>query len=260
MNLQILKNIGLSDGEVKIYQALLEQGEMSAGGLIKKTDLKRGDCYNKIYDLKKKGLVEEFNRHGRKYFRVEPPNEITNLAEGQYQTILSIKHEIDSILPDIISQYNLSNNKPAAYYFEGIDGLKKIYDHVLKIRKPVSIFVSFLDRHDSRFSDLIDAQIKRQAKLGIKVKSLSYKIDYSRTYWDFARAHGIKIKVYESNLQLPAQILIFGDNVAFTSFQESYISTLISNPDIAKSIQTIFDVMWSQARNPKIADREIGKK
>jgi sugar-specific transcriptional regulator TrmB len=85
MNLSILKNIGLSDGEVKIYNTLLEQGELSAGAIIKASGLKRGDCYNKIYALKKKGLIEEFAKNKKKYFMLEHPNKIEEYINTRVQ-------------------------------------------------------------------------------------------------------------------------------------------------------------------------------
>jgi len=54
MNLDLLKNLGLSDGEISVYSTLIEYGELPAGAIVKHTKLKRGDCYNKIADLVEK--------------------------------------------------------------------------------------------------------------------------------------------------------------------------------------------------------------
>jgi len=131
INYEILKNIGLTDGEIKVYDALLKLGQGKVSDIVSESGLKRGDAYNKLYDLKAKGFIEEFTKEGKLHFRLEHPSKIQDYIDSKIKKLNSSKSMISSILPDIVSEYNLVRGKPGISFFEGIEGIKKVLDDTL---------------------------------------------------------------------------------------------------------------------------------
>jgi hypothetical protein len=43
---------------------------------------------------------------------------------------------------------------------------------------------------------------------------------------------------------VPAQIMIYGDNVAMTTFRTGVSSTVITNPDIASTMRSLLMQLW----------------
>lgn len=256
----LLYSIGLDDNEIEIYNLLLREGEIGIGKILSETTLKRGTIYNILYDLIKKELIDESEFRGKKTFLPKSPLVIDQIYQAKIKNLQANQLHLQEILPKILVEHKLTTKTPLISSFKGIDGLEKIYDHVLKIRQPLSIFISYVDRADPRFSELIDRQIKRQSRIGIKVRSLGHRVNYSKEYWNFAKTNGIQIKVLGEKFKLPAQILIYGDNVAYTAFENEFISTLISNSVIARTMQTIFETIWLQAKIPNIIDQPMAKK
>jgi hypothetical protein len=50
-------------------------------------------------------------------------------------------------------------------------------------------------------------------------------------------------------LNNPAQVVIYGNKVALTSFGDCMITTIIEDPSITKTFNMLFEVLWS--KHPK---------
>lgn len=57
MNTEILKEIGMTETEIKVYIALLEQGESLASKISLKAGVERAVTYHILEKLIKKGIV-----------------------------------------------------------------------------------------------------------------------------------------------------------------------------------------------------------
>ena len=126
-------------------------------------------------------------------------------------------------------------------------GLEKIYDDILKEKKELLIFASIIDRVMPEFNELIDKQIKRQARAGIKVRALVREEIINQEYIKKLRPLGIKIRGLK-NYRLTSQIIVYNNKVAITSFKKDLMSTLIENESIAGSLKNIFEIIWEKAK------------
>lgn len=259
INKSLLYSIGLNDNEIEIYNLLLQKGEMGIGEILNEVTLKRGTVYNILYYLMEKGLVDESKFRGKKTFLPKSPLVLDQIYQSKIKNLQANQLHLQEILPKILLEHKLTTKTPLISSFKGIEGLEKIYSHVLKIKQPLSVFVSNVDRDKIEFSKLIDKQIKQQTRAGIKVRSLSGRDSYSKEYWNICCENKIQIKGLGKNFILPAQILVYGDNVAYSTFENEFISTLISNPVIANTMQIVFDTLWSLAKNPVIINCPIEK-
>jgi hypothetical protein len=53
--------------------------------------------------------------------------------------------------------------------------------------------------------------------------------------------------IQKTRFSLPAQILVWGDNVAIISMKKSKIITVIQNKDISNTFRIIFEYIWDSA-------------
>jgi len=70
MNTEILSDIGLTQGEIKIYLALLEIGETSAGEVKNKTKLQNSVVHLCLNNLIHKGLVHYVEKGKRRFYKL----------------------------------------------------------------------------------------------------------------------------------------------------------------------------------------------
>src|SRR3989344_575831 len=107
MEISLLKEVGLTEGEAKVYLALLELGASTSGPIVKKT----------------------------KYFQACQPNKILGYIKEREDILKKNKEKIERILPELILKYSLSKNNEAQIYL-GIKGIRTAYENLyLKLKK-----------------------------------------------------------------------------------------------------------------------------
>ena len=90
MNEQILRDIGLSMNESKVFLALVELGQSTVGNISKKCKVHRTNVYDSLEKLKEKELVMCTEKEGAKYFDAKSPKELINLLKKKEEHIVTL--------------------------------------------------------------------------------------------------------------------------------------------------------------------------
>jgi sugar-specific transcriptional regulator TrmB len=247
-NYNFLEETGLTNNEALVYQILLESGKLGVRDLIKICKLKRGNLYNILYSLSKKQLVEEFEYRNVKHFRALSPENIRKLVVEKRNRLRHVTIKIDEVLPQLMKTFQTSSEKPGVYYYDGIEGIKHVYDRILSEKKDLMVFVSNFERHDPEINKILNHQIKKQYKIGIRVQGLSGH-EYTKEHLNTLHRYNSFPRIID-NMLLDSEILIFGDCVAITTFKKDYFTTLMINKQIAQTLKCIFQIMYKSAREP----------
>jgi sugar-specific transcriptional regulator TrmB len=249
MILDTLKNAGLTPGEITIYESLLDRGGQTAGQIIRSTKLKRGDCYNKIYDLISRGLVSESVKSKKKFFELSTPDTIESYIEKQIEKLNSTQKEIQSILPGITSSYNLAYHKPGVKFFEGEEAISKIYGDVLNAKSSIMSFVDVraIEKYASDFNKkFIAARKKAYKKKLMIVSDNTFNRKYFTTHLSAltdVRFVNYKLDDFYINFQ------IYDNKISYiTVLPERTIGVIIEDPHIAKMHRMIFEYSWKTGK------------
>jgi len=129
MDIDLLKTIGLKEKEGEVYLALLKAGPSLAHPLAKSTNLLRGSIYDYLDILVDKGFISFVVKAGKKYFQaVEPTRLMENFNEETNK-----KHEaLEMVIPLLKKLQNTSDSKTIVEVFEGKEGIKTVFNRVLK--------------------------------------------------------------------------------------------------------------------------------
>ncbi len=250
MNLQTLKNAGLADGEVKIYETLLESGGQFAGQVISLSGLKRGDCYNKIYDLIGRGLVVESTKNKKKFFELASPDTIESYIEKQIENLSATQKEIKSILPNIISSYNLSYHKPGVKFFEGDEAIEKITRDALSAKSEILSFVDI--EAVTKYASDVNRKFIAARRLSKKKKRVVVAdTELNRAYFKkntdaLTEARFVKAQLENFNINMQ----IYDDKISYiTVLKDRTMGIIIEDKYIAKINRQIFEYVWSTGKN-----------
>ncbi|PIZ01201.1 hypothetical protein COY62_00045 [bacterium (Candidatus Howlettbacteria) CG_4_10_14_0_8_um_filter_40_9] len=243
MKSNILTNIGLNKNESLIYETLLSYGEMIASELTEKTKLGRQNTYAVLKTLVQKGLVEEFDKKKKLTYRVEPPQKLLEYTENKKIELEENEKTLSSLLPTLMSDYNLAHNKPGVVYYEGIEGIKRIYEDTLR-EKPEEILVFRSPYEEKRLNKYIFDYMRRRAKLNIKTKIISptnpsKEIEKNDELYQKERKY-IPINIFD----LYTEIDIYGNKVAFMSFKKNVMGFIVESPDVTHTLRTLFNLIW----------------
>tara|TARA_Y100000310_G_scaffold319098_1_gene373953 strand:- start:5122 stop:5874 length:753 start_codon:yes stop_codon:yes gene_type:complete len=249
MHESLLKEIGLTNGETKVYLSLIKMGENTVGPIAKEASVSLSKIYEILENLIKKGLVSHIKRNNTKYFLATDPERIIDYLEGKKKEITDSEEEIRGILPSLKAQQEKNEKKTIATLYEGIKGIKSFYESVLRDSKSKEeILVIGLpkyaaERHEGYFLDWN----KRRARKGIGIKLL-----FNYNVRDLGKKRE-KIKLTEvkyltQELVTPAWILICKKGVATIHLTKDPICTFINDEEVVKSYKKFFDLLWQIAK------------
>lgn len=249
MKLDTLKNAGLTPAEIKIYESLLENGGQTAGQIITTTALKRGDAYNKIYDLINKGLVLESEKNKKKYFELSSPEKIDGFIETQKENLELTQKEIKSILPNIVSSYNLAYHKPGMKFFEGEDGMKKIMADSLTAQTEI---LSFVDPKavDQNIAQDNRRYVNQRKKMKIKKKLLVTRSEYNLKRFAHYNDKLTEVRYIDQRpVSSFTSMQIYDNKISYqTLSKNALMGIIIEDKNIATMHRELFKFIWEKAK------------
>lgn len=241
-----LKQFGLEEKEAKVYLAALELGPVSIQNITKKSNIKRSTVYEMIKNLKSSGLMSESCIGKRKiYIASEPERLKKNIREKE--------RLLDSILPELQSFNNVKNEKPKITYYEGREGLRKIFNLALEtITKKVdwiSPIKPIIETVGERF---LEEHIEKRAKEKYWVRSIqitdqqvdTYKylnpITFDKTYR--------RVKFAPPGMDIPNVFGIWDNKVAILGTRKEGFGIIIESRDLVRTMRTFYDLLWGVSK------------
>lgn len=232
---QTLEKFGLSPNESACYLAALELGSASVQKIAKKSEVKRTTVYTVLEELIKKGLIAKSEAKGKTVYVAEDPNYLIRREEER-------KRELVDAIPELKSIYNLSESKPSVKFYEGVEGLKTIYDDTLKEGRDIVAFSDFEHMIKTMSLDWMVDYADRRAKNGIKFRGItraSAGLDQISPY-DTRQKRELKI-LPQGNFS--TEINIYGNKVAMMSFRNP-MGVIIEDKAIAATLRIVFENLW----------------
>ena len=245
----IFTQIGLNPNEAIIYEYLLKNGESPAGIIIKKTPIKRGVVYNTLADLGKKGLILQKNRQKIAYFRPEHPEKLRSYIENKENEVSKAKNTLEGNIPQIISDFNLSSNKPGIRFFEGREGIKKVLADTLTSKELVYTFTDIEALTKYMEKENTDHAAARK-KVGLKKKIIFLDSPFAREYLKNYYPTVTEFKLIDNKLYpfFGTVVEIYDNKVAYISLSEKdIISMIINDKNIYQFHRSVFEFIWARA-------------
>ncbi|PJE65473.1 hypothetical protein COU91_01475 [Candidatus Saccharibacteria bacterium CG10_big_fil_rev_8_21_14_0_10_47_8] len=242
----VLVSLGLSPSERIAYETLVSKGVMAPPQLAKTTGLSRVNGYAALRGLHEKGLATEKEMKKKKVYQAEPPIKLQELLNKQRQEIQEREAIFSNVLPLMMNDYQLTTNKPGIAHYEGLEGIKKVYEETLRAPYPKEICVLRSIYDDERLDSFIRDYTAHRAKLGITNRTLTPTTLKHPKLSEEQLLRSFRV-LSSKSFSLPTEIDIYGDKVALISLRKDLIATVIQSKDVAQSWQIIFELLWAQA-------------
>lgn len=244
----IYRQIGLSKEESEIYQSLLENGALSASELAKTTSVKRTYIYTLVQDLVRKGLVIQEKRGRVTTFVAQSPDKLLELTESRKNALEQTRQALENVLPSLKSLYTVSGSKPIMTYFEGLEGIKKVYLDTLKEGKDIDALVETSKVEPEVYAWLTREYAPRRVKMGINVRAIVASGVKTEKYVRLNEAELRETRQVESkDYPFEHEINIYGSKLAIINHRKGYplLGLIIDHPVVAKTFQSWFELTWS---------------
>lgn len=245
MDPKLLQGIGLSEGETKVYLALLHLGETKTGLLAKEAQVSSSKVYKILDRLMKKGLAGYVIKSKTKYFTGVEPKRILDYIEEREKELQTKKELVKKIIPQLEIEQQIVSKQTTATLYEGFKAISNFYRQILyELRAGDHYFVLGAQYGEempgvrSFFHNYHTQRIKRK----IKVKMLAnFGTKDNLEPPTFVHAHVRFLPEY----LVPKMTVVFYRNKSFIFFlTKNPKGFLLESEEVTKSFRIYFETLW----------------
>lgn len=246
MDRQVLHNIGLTKGEVKVYLALLKIGEAKKSQIAKEAEVSSSKVYEICDRLHTKGLVGHIYRGKVRHFNAMEPQRILEFFNEKTVQMENHRIALQKMIP--VLMHTAKKEETKAVLFEGFKAIKNVYKNILDELQPGEGYYVIGVNYGKNLPgvrEFFENYHRQRAKRKIHVKML-VNHDARETLVKTIRQHS-EIR-YLPQYLISTMIILFYHNKAFIFFiSKESIGLLIENKEITKGFKTYFDAFWTIA-------------
>lgn len=237
---EILKNIGFKEKEISVYVQLNKWSQARAVNLSVELNFPKSTVIEILYKLEKRGFVSKLRRGNYFIFHAESPEKVISALDGKILELNALKKKADEVVKQLITQRK-NPNIPNVRYFNGIEGIKALYEDTLTSQGSIFAYGNFEAETDyiKSFSEdywgrrsnakihliglIPDTKVNREMSLRTNKKHL--RVTY----------------LYDKKYMTPLEIDVYDDKIAIMSFKESF-GILIKSKIISEALKNIINM------------------
>lgn len=232
---------GLEEKEAKVYASVLELGEATIAQITKKSAVKRSTVYEMLELLKKKGLVSQTRNKRRPVFLAENPKKLVERLDEK-------KKSLEQSMPEILSMMNLLDKKPKIRYFEGLVGVKEVFEDTLEYpdEEILTLFpYPYINLGEEYFWDhYLPMRVEKRiwARAIVPDNTENRKFAFEMKEKAITKTRFVSDKAFSG---FDLEIKIYGKSkVGIISYTED-LGIIIESKKIFKGLKAIFETMWN---------------
>ena len=241
-----LIQIGLTPKEASVYLALLVMGSGGVSAVAVRAKINRTTAYDVLRHLVEVGLVSESPAEKKKAYLAEPPEKIPGILEERAAKISLQAKAAEYLVSELKLLSGTESDRPRIRFFEGIDGVKAMYEDSLLSQEAIRSFNSTaaLEGFDSAY---LHRYYARRAIKNIAIRALVDDTPLSRDY----QKEDPKLKrqimtVPKEKMDIKTEVYIYDNKIGVFSLREKF-GVLIESSDIAESFKKLYDLAWKHA-------------
>jgi|SRR3989344_8054876 len=244
LKLGSLKELGLTEGQISVYSAVLEKGISTLNNIHEKTGIERRNIYDILNKLIEKGMISYTIEKGKRTYQCTHPNKI---KEEIHKKEASLK-ELESQLPDIKELFNLSKPEIDSEIYRGLESIKSLMNEFLEYD------TYWIGGNSGIESTALNIWFKHWMEKRKECKKMMYDLVSYGTSLEGLDPKNIKEhkKMYYEYQSLPKGfytplvIVIFGNKVAQILWNQQPFAIVIESKEVKDSFMKFFDYFWKK--------------
>lgn len=242
---EVLQQLGLDEREIAIYIAALELGETLLLPLAKHANIKRTTLYDALPHLHALGLVRFGSQGKRRTIIPQDPSRLLYLQEQRL-------NDLQMALPQLMARFNALEAKPKVFVYEGVEGIKQVYEDTLAEEFPILSFLQVQEIDQDIRHYLLKSYVPRRVKRGIRVKNIvsGSLQEAESTLPDkgtYRENRYVDQKLFPANIE----VLIYSNKVAYITYKTGSqpMGIIIENGDIAETMRSFHKMAWEFSKS-----------
>ncbi len=250
MDLQLLIDTGLTEAQAKAYSALIEHSPITPPHLSDEIRESRTNTYKILEQLEEMGLARKDDIKKKMHYWALNPSALFDVVEQELSEVELKRRKIEASMASLQESYLEHNERPGVRHFQGVDGLKAIYQDQINENKEIvylratSDIRGFTDNELHKIRNLFPANnIKRRAITQdrnlpqpepgprVPIKESDQAMMLERTWID------------ECDYDAPVEWSAYGDKLSIISFGDEAMGMIIESPQIAEGFRQMFSLL-----------------
>jgi len=244
---KMLLDVGLSSKEADVYLAILVLGRGTASRIAREAHILRTTVYEILSSLLNRGLVTLSGKEPKQEYVSELPERIGDFILSELEKKQKdLKNAETFLIPQLKSIHN-TENRPRVMFYEGKEGLEKVYEDTLISSEPIRAFASVENMHDG-LPGYFPKYYKRRTEAGIKIRAIVPDTDTG-----IERKRFDKEEIRETALvsrrvfNFSPEINIYDNKIMIASWKEN-LGIIIESNEIADAMKKIYELAWAEAK------------
>lgn len=257
-----LQNIGLNEKEITVYIAILELGTQPASTIARRIKIPRNTTRFLLDKLVEKGIIKKTTRANTQLYTPEEPKNLINLLERERvnaNTKIDSKiEELTEVMAELETRYRPESTKPKVTFYEGDDGLIKVYEDTLKSSETLRSFANFESLHGI-LPDYFKTYFKRRVKNKIHMRSIHPNTPLSQKSAKQDKSFDRESRLVPADdYNFTPEIQLYDGKVVMTSLKEK-LGIIIESQEIYEAMGVAFELAWKEASRLDPRSRKKGK-
>jgi sugar-specific transcriptional regulator TrmB len=234
----VLEQIGLSEGEIKVYLALLKLDSAPVSKIKEETNLHRTTIYDFLEKLLNKGLVSHVIKNNVKFYTAAYPDRLLALIKEK-------EENVKEVLPELIKLAEFKKEDIKVEVYKGVEGLKTLFNDILRTDQDLIAFGVDETIFKKRFPLIMEQFLRKEEKAGIKERLLtSEKIRF------VYKKKNLYYRYVPDEYFGPTPVMTYADRVVNLIWEPLTI-IMIKNKELAQSYKRHFEMLWKNAKKIK---------
>ena len=240
-----LIGIGFTEKEATVYINLLSFKKATAYLIYQKSGLKKATAYVVLESLVKKGFVLKTPQNKKSLYIAKSPAECIKIFQEKL-------NEAKDMLPEMMAIQKKDEEKVSVSYYEGVEGIKEVYNDTLKYPGEFVAFGSE-DVVKALGYDWMSQFIQNRVKKNIFVRSILPTTHYFTDELLQKDKLELREMKFVSQEEYPFSIEIDvygGSKVSLISGKEA-MGAIIESSEVHNTMKMIFEILWKNLPKSK---------
>ncbi len=243
---ETLLKMGLSKREVGVYMAVLELGRSTVTQISRKAGINRTTGYDILDALARRGLVSLSGKEPKEEYIAESPDKLVILLEQKLRETEEQLQVAKEFLPELKAMHTVQDRAHVRFY-EGIEGLKEVYEDTLTSKEPIVAYAAYEDMH-ATLGSYFPKYYERRAKKGISIRGIvpSTPASSERAAQNTEEKREIAI-IPKELFDITPDIEIYDNKMVIASWRDK-LGIIIESAEVAHAMKKVFELAFAEAK------------
>ncbi len=242
---------GMSQAEAQVYVVLLAQPSMIIQEVVKAVGLPRSTVVLALDKLTRTGVVEQYTYGKRRSFVIRSVEAIERYIVEEERKVEARRANLGQLIGSLRQSHFLAASKGIEVeILKGEEDYKKLYLRTLELKPGEEILrINVASEKFIFFRDFFREYSQQKNKQKIKTRLLLPDTVQSREVRERDKKHVRETRFLSKKIYNPdAAIVIWGNNVAFTVWDENLETIVIKTQELVDILRSLFEILWQSSK------------